>query len=205
MSINKKEGAAKRKRHPAPKTAIIDKVGHAGVYPMSGPTPAGDAPAVPYQDHGESELHIRRVVPERCRDIMTKDPAFCQAKDPVAIAGKLMQKHDIGVLPVVENLRTMKLAGIVTDRDLAMRVLAEGRDPHTTTIDEIMSHPVVTCSPDDDLDVALNLMERHQLKRIPAVDKFARVVGMISQADIARWIPDAAKIAEMVTCIAQPR
>lgn len=222
---HKTEGVKKRNPHPgvkagkpAVKTGMIDEVGHSGVYPMSGPHPPGDAPAVwpgswgqgkrgaaGYEDHGESELNITRVEPEKCRDIMTKDPAFCQAGDTVAVAGKLMQKHDIGVLPVVENILTGKLVGIVTDRDLAMRVLAAGRDPHTTTIQEIMSHPVVTCSPDDDYGVALNLMERHQLKRIPAVDRFDRVVGMISQADIALRIHDAAKIAEVISSIAQPR
>ena len=136
---------------------------------------------------------------------MTKDPAFRQTDDTVAIAGKLMQRHDIGVLPVVDNLRTGKLAGIVTDRDLAMRVLAAGREPHTTAVQDIMSHPVITCSPDDDIQVVLELMERHQLKRIPAIDNAGRVVGMISQADIALRIPDTAKIAEVVTSIAQPR
>lgn len=207
----------KRKTEGAKKRRLVDKVGHSGVYPMSGPHPPGDAPAVwpgtwgqgergaaGYEDHGESELIITRVVPEKCRDIMTKDPAFCQADDTVAIAGKLMQKHDIGALPVVENLHSMQLVGIVTDRDLAIRVLGEGRDPHKTAIREIMSHPVVTCSPDDDVEVVVKLMERHQLKRIPAVDKVGRVVGMTSQADIALRIPDALKVAEVITSIAQP-
>lgn len=194
-----------------------DEVGPSGVYPMSGPHPPGDAPVVwpgtwgqgnrgaaGYDDHGESELNITPVVPEKCRDIMTKDPAFCQAADVVPIAAKLMAEHNIGALPVVGNLHGRKLLGIVTDRDLAMKVLATGRDPKTTRILDVMSHPAVTCSPDDDYQKALDLMERHQVKRIPAIDNAGRVVGMISLADIALRIPDAKKVADVIQSIARP-
>lgn len=195
-----------------------DRVGPSGVHPMSGPGFAGEAPlvwpgswgqgkrgAAGYEDHGESELHASRVVPEKCRDIMTKDPAFCQASDTVVIAAKLMEKHDIGALPVVGSLPGQILAGIVTDRDLAIRVVAASLNPRTTTVHQVMSRPVVTCSPDDDYQVPLDLMERHQLKRIPAVDKAGRVVGMISQADVALRIPDQEKVAEVVHSLVQPR
>jgi CBS domain-containing protein len=195
-----------------------DRVGPSGVYPMSGPHPKGDAPVVwpgswgqgkrgpaGYEDHGESALISTRVVPEKCRDIMTKDPAFCQASDTAVIAAKLMKKHDVGALPVVGNLHTAKLAGIVTDRDLAMKVVTAGSDPRTILVQDIMTSKVVTCSPDDDYQIALNLMERHQVKRIPAVDNSGRVVGMISQADVALRVPEAAKIAEVVKSIAQPK
>ena len=129
---------------------------------MSGPHPAGDAPlvwpgawgqgkrgAAGYEDHGESELNLRRVKPAICRDIMTKDPVFCQASDTAIIAAELMKKHNIGALPVIGNLRGKKLVGIVTDRDLAMKIVAEAHDSQTITVDQIMSRPVVTCSPDD--------------------------------------------------------
>jgi len=219
MAIRKIEKEKKPKaRTPVTGVGKIDKVGKSGVYPMSGPHPPGDAPmiwpgswgqgkrgAAGYEDHGDSELTFKRVVPEKCRDIMTKDPAFCQANDTVAIAAKLMEKHNIGVLPVVANLHTVKLAGILTDRDLAMKMIADERDPHKTLVREVMSHPVVTCSPDDDYHVALDLMEKHQVKRIPAVDNSGRVVGMISQADIALRVADRAEIAELVTSIAEPR
>jgi len=194
-----------------------DRVGPSGVYPMSGPHPPGEAPAVwpgswgqgkrgasGYEDHGESELIMTRVVPEKCRDIMTKDPVFCQASDSAVIAAKLMKKHNIGVLPVVGNLHESKLVGVITDRDLAMRVVAAGLLPQTTTVNKIMSCPVVTCSPDDDYQQALDLMEQHQLKRIPAIDNSGRVVGMISLADVALRIPDQTKTAEVVKSVAQP-
>ncbi len=184
---------------------------------MSGPHPPGDAPMVwpgswgqgkrgasGYEDHGESELNIAPVMPEKCRDIMTKDPVFCQASDSASLAAKLMLKHNIGALPVVGSLPENKLVGILTDRDLAMKVVAPGRDPHQTTVYDIMSSPVITCSPDDDYQTALDLMEGHQIKRIPAVDRGGHVVGMISEADVALRIPDEKKIEELVRSVVQP-
>jgi len=184
---------------------------------MSGPHPPGDAPlvwpgawgqgkrgAAGYQDHGESELNVRQVTPEKCRDIMTKDPVFCQASDTVVIAAKLMKKHNIGALPVTGNLRGRKLVGIVTDRDLAMKVVAEPHDPNKVTVDQVMSHPVATCSPDDPYQKALELMQQRQVKRIPAVDKLGRVVGIISEADVALRVHDESKTAELVRSVCQP-
>jgi len=194
-----------------------DVVGASGVYPMSGPHPPGDARvvwpggwgqgkrgALGYEDHGESELDTRRVKPAKCRDIMTKDPVFCQASDTAVIAAKLMQKHNIGALPVVGNLRGKKLVGIITDRDLAIRIVAEARDPNAITVDQIMSRPVVTCSPDDRYQKALEVMERHQVKRVPAIDRSGQVVGMISEADVALRVADDKKTAEVVSSISQP-
>lgn len=203
--------------HPGGGAGRKDKVGPSGVYPMSGPHPPGDAPTVwpgawgqgkrgprGYEDHGESGLNLRPVKPEKCRDIMTKDPVFCQASDTVMIAAELMKRHNIGALPVIGNLRGRKLVGMITDRDLAMKVVAEAQDPHTITVEQIMSHPVVTCSPDDRYQKALDLMEEHQVKRIPAVDNSGRVVGMISEADVALRVHDDRKTAEVVSSICQP-
>lgn len=194
-----------------------DRVGPSGVYPMSGPHPPGDAPmvwpgswgqgkrgAAGYEDHGESELNLPRVTPEKCRDIMTKDPVFCQESDTVSIAAKLMLKHNIGALPVVGTLAERKLVGMVTDRDLAMKVVAPARDAEKTSVYDVMSRPVVTCSPDDDYQKALDLMEQHQIKRIVAVDRNEHVVGMISEADVALRIPDEKKIEELVRSVVQP-
>jgi CBS domain-containing protein len=164
----------------------------------------GKRGAAGYEDHGESELNMRRVTPEKCRDIMTKDPVFCKASDTALIAAKLMREHNIGALPVVGNLHGRKLVGIVTDRDLAMRVVVAARDSSTVTVDRIMSYPVVTCSPDDQYEKAVDLMERHRIKRVPVVDKLGRVVGMISEADVALRVADAQKTAELATCLCLP-
>ena len=192
-------------------------LGKSGVYPMSGPHPIGDAPIVTpaawgqgprgaagYEDHGESEINIANVQPEKCRDLMSKDPACCVATDNAARAAQVMKQFDIGVLPVVENQSDKRLLGMVTDRDLAMKILAENQDPGRVSVGNIMSTDVVSCSPDDNCEQALELMEQRQIRRIPAVDRSGRVVGIISQADIALRIHDAAKTAELVTEISRP-
>jgi len=217
MTIKRKAQTRMPRKPEASGAGRIDRVGPSGVYPMSGPHPPGDAPVVwpgswgqgkrgaaGYEDHGDSELTMTRVVPEKCRDIMTKDPVFCQESDTVAIAAKLMAKHNIGALPVVGILAEAKLVGIVTDRDLAIKVVAAARDPEKTPVYDVMSSPVITCSPDDDYQKALDAMEAHQVKRIPAVDRKGRVVGIISEADVALRIPDAAKIEELVRSVVQP-
>jgi CBS domain-containing protein len=214
---SKKNEAKRESGVPGGGAGRKDQVGHSGVYPMSGPHPEGEAPmvwpggwgqgklgAAGYQNHGESELHIRSVKPELCREIMTKDPVFCQESDTAAVVAKLMKAHNIGALPVVANLRERKLVGIVTDRDLVLRVIAEAYDPASTTVDRIMSSPVAACSPDDPYQKALDLMEQHQVKRIPAVDRRGHVVGMISEADVALRIGEAPKTAEVVSSICRP-
>lgn len=194
-----------------------DEVGRSGVYPMSGPHPKGDAPIVTpgswgqgkrgaagYEDHGESEMNISPVAPEKCRDIMTKDPVCCLATDTVSAAAELMRKHNVGILPVVLSHVNKTLAGMITDRDLAVRVVAEERDCHQLIVEQIMSRPVVICSPDDEYQKAIHLMERHQLRRIPQVGNSGRVVGIISQADIALRVHDEAKTAEVLTEVSRP-
>jgi len=192
-------------------------LGRSGVYPASGPHPPGDATVVTpgswgqgvrgaagYEDHGESELNIADVKPEKCRDLMTKDPVCCSPSETTIQAAERMRQQDIGVLPVVEDQQDKHLVGIVTDRDLAVQVLAEGRDPGNTTVDEIMSRNVVTCSPDDDCEEALRLMEKRRVRRIPAVDRTGRVVGIISQSDLALRMRDPIKTAELVSEVSRP-
>jgi len=106
---------------------------------------------------------------------------------------KVMAKEDVGPIPVVEGGR---LVGLVTDRDLVVRVLAEGKDPKTTKVGEIASRDLVTVSPDEDLDQALKLLAQHQVRRLPVVEG-DRVVGIVAQADVARLGKDA-KTGEVV-------
>jgi len=108
-------------------------------------------------------------------------------------AAKIMAQADVGPVPVVEGGR---LTGIVTDRDIAVRVVAEGRDPGSTTIGEIASTKLVTISPDDDLETAVKLLAENQVRRIPVVEG-DRLVGIVAQADIARLGSDA-KTGEVV-------
>lgn len=194
-----------------------DVVGRSGVYRVSGPLPAGDAPivgmaswgqgnrgAAGYEDHGESELVFQRVTPEKCRDIMTKDPVCCLADDTATYAGRLMKRHDVGMLPVVEGRKSKKLIGVVTDRDLVVKLVARELDPVTTPLERLMSKPPISCSPDDGFDRALELMEKHRIRRIPVVDDSGRVVGVISEADVALRVRDRQKTAEVVESVCQP-
>ena len=121
------------------------------------------------------------------RELMTERPTTCDASASVADAAKLMAREDVGPIPVVESDR---LVGLVTDRDIAVRVVAEGRDPKSTTVGEIASKDLATVTPDDDLEQALTLMAKRQVRRLPVVDG-DRVVGIVAQADVARRVEEA--------------
>jgi CBS domain-containing protein len=127
------------------------------------------------------------------KEVMTSEVKACDPETTVAEAAKVMAKEDVGPVPIVEEGR---LTGIVTDRDIVVRVVAEGRDPSSTTVGEIASRDVVTVSPDDDLDTALKHLAQNQVRRIPVVDG-GRLVGIVAQADIARLGSDA-KTGEVV-------
>jgi CBS domain-containing protein len=127
------------------------------------------------------------------KEVMTRDVRACEPNATVAEAAKVMAKEDVGPVPIVEDGR---LVGLVTDRDIVVRVVAEGRDPNTTTVKEIASTELVTVSPDDDLDEALNLLARRQVRRLPVVEGH-RLVGIVAQADIARLGKDK-KTGEVV-------
>jgi CBS domain-containing protein len=116
------------------------------------------------------------------KEVMTSDVRACEPNATAVEAAKLMAKQDVGPIPVVEEGR---LVGLVTDRDIVVRVVAEGRDPNITTVGEIASRDLVTVSPDEDLDEGLKLLAQHQVRRLPVVDG-DRLVGIVAQADIAR-------------------
>jgi len=140
---------------------------------------------------------------KKCNEVMTKDPVYCLPNDAVARAAQLMKKENIGPIPVIENERTKKLVGIVTDRDLALKVVADGRDPKVTKVEEVMTREVVTCRPEDDLQKALDVMSEHQLRRIPVVEDGNKLVGIIAQADVATRVNQPQKTAETVKGISQ--
>ena len=117
------------------------------------------------------------------RDAMTSNPCSIEADKSVAYAAKMMRDEDVGLAPIVEGER---LIGTVTDRDIAVRVVAEGRDPDSTKVREIASRDLVTIDPQQDLDEALRLMAQHQVRRLPVVEEDGRLVGVVAQADVAR-------------------
>ena len=140
---------------------------------------------------------------KKCNEVMTKNPVCCLPNDSVAKAAELMKSENIGSIPVIENKQSQKLVGIVTDRDLALKIVANGLDAKSTKVDAVMTHKVVTCRADDDLQKALDAMAEHQLRRIPVVGNDNKVVGIIAQADVATRVDQPEKTAEMVKEISQ--
>ena len=119
----------------------------------------------------------------RIAELMTKNPHSVTPTASVVEAAKIMRDDDVGLIPVVEG---QHLIGTVTDRDLTIRVVAEDRDPQATSVGEIASTELVTVDPQHDLDEALRLLARHQVRRLPVVQEDGRLVGIVSQADVAR-------------------
>ena len=140
----------------------------------------------------------------KCSEIMTKNPACCLPTDTAQRAAQLMKTENVGPIPVVSDEQTKKLVGIVTDRDLALNVVAEGRDPKSTKVNEVMTTGVTACRADDDLEKATAAMEEQQVRRIPIVDENDRIVGIIAQADVARLTERPEKTAEVVSEISKP-
>jgi CBS domain-containing protein len=145
----------------------------------------------------------RRILMKKCHEVMTKNPVCCLPDDTVAIAAQLMQRDNIGSIPIIEDEQNQKLAGIVTDRDLAIKVIAKGLDAKSTKVEAVMTRQVVTCRAEDDLQKALDAMAQHQLRRIPIVDNDNRIVGIIAQADVATRVNQPEKTAERVKEISQ--
>ena len=121
------------------------------------------------------------------QELMTRNPCSIDADKSVAYAAKMLRDEDVGLAPIVEGDR---LVGTVTDRDITIRVVAEGKDPESTKVKDIASINLVTVDPRQDLDEALKLMAKHQVRRLPVTEEGGRLVGLVAQADIARSAAD---------------
>ena len=122
----------------------------------------------------------------KANELMTQNPSCVTPETSAQEAASLMEREDVGSLPVVESRDSMRLVGIVTDRDLALRVLGRGESGNAK-ISSVMSSGNLACvRPEDNLDKVERLMSEQQVRRIPVVDDNNRVVGMIAQADLAR-------------------
>lgn len=141
---------------------------------------------------------------KKCNDVMTKNPVVCLPEDTATRAAQLMKSVDVGSIPVIDGQQTYKLIGIVTDRDLALRVVADNQTPDAVKVSEVMSDAVITCRTDDDIDMAVEAMSQNQLRRIPVLDAGQKLVGIIAQADVATRVNQANETAEMVKEISQP-
>ena len=140
---------------------------------------------------------------KKCEEVMTKNPVCCLPNDYVVKVAEMMKKTNIGSIPVIENEQSRKLVGIVTDRDLAMKIVAEGRDAKSTKVEAVMTKKVVTCRVDDDIQKALAAMSEHQLRRIPIIDNNNKILGIIAQADVAVRVNQPEKTAAVVKEISE--
>jgi CBS domain-containing protein len=145
----------------------------------------------------------KEILMKKCSDVMSENLVYSSPEDTVSHVAQLMKKEDIGPVLIVDNEDSKRLVGIVTDRDLALKVVAEGRDPQTTKVEEVMTRKVITCRADDDVENAMKAMAQYQLRRIPVVDKDDRLVGIISQADVATRVGEPERTAEVVREISE--
>lgn len=135
---------------------------------------------------------------KKSSDVMTKDLVYVLPDESVANVAQLMKKEDIGPILIVDNEENKTLVGIVTDRDLALKVVGEGRDPKNTKVEDVMTAKVVTSRAGDSVENAMKAMAQYQLRRIPVVDDHNHLVGIISQADVATRLDEPKKTAEVV-------
>jgi CBS domain-containing protein len=133
------------------------------------------------------------------QDVMTSDPVTVARSDSVVAAARLMESADVGSVPVVDGGTPV---GIVTDRDIAIRVVAQGKDPNSTTVEEIATNQPYYGSPDQPLDEALELMAYRKVRRVPVVEDGV-LVGMLAQADVVHEVKEK-KAAHVIDEISQP-
>jgi CBS domain-containing protein len=136
---------------------------------------------------------------ETIRDVMTGSPRTIDSAGSAVDAARLMRDEDVGLIPIVESDR---LVGTVTDRDIAVRLVAEGKSPESTRVADIASRELVTIDPDQDVDEAMRLMSKHQVRRLPVVEEDGKFVGIVAQADIAKHVA-AAQTGEVVEKISK--
>jgi CBS domain-containing protein len=118
-------------------------------------------------------------------DIMTKSPAVCNPETRLTDVARMMVEHDCGAIPVVRSQNDTSPIGIITDRDIVIRVVAEGRSPAEHTVRDAMSASVATVHGSDSLQTALKVMQDNQVRRVPVINEQGHVIGMLAQADVA--------------------
>jgi CBS domain-containing protein len=120
----------------------------------------------------------------RIKHIMTKDPSCCVPSDSAQRAATIMRHEHAGIVPVIDNEQSRRIVGVVTDRDLCMAVVAEGRDARTVPVEQCMTTTVVTASPNDSVERVTELMRENQIRRIPVVNEQGDLLGIVALADV---------------------
>jgi len=139
----------------------------------------------------------------RVKDVMTQHPVCCRTSDSAQSVARALRGEDVGCLPVIADGDSRRLVGIITDRDLCCNIIAEGLDPATTAIEIVMKRNPVSCRAEQSLDACEKLMQIHQVRRVPVLDRQGCCVGMVSQADLAS-VEQAEKVHRTVAEISKP-
>jgi len=137
------------------------------------------------------------------KEIMTENPACCTPDTPLQDVARMMVENDCGCIPVVESQETLKPVGVITDRDICCRTVAEGKNPLEMTAGDCMSSPVVTVTREASVDDCCATMEQNQVRRAPVVDERGACCGMVAQADVAKAVPSQ-ETAKLVQDVSQP-
>jgi len=140
----------------------------------------------------------------RVQEIMTKDPSCVTADATVREAAQVMGRENVGMVPVVERESNRRLVGVVTDRDIAIRCVAEGKDGSCRVSDVMSSSKLATCNENDEVDNVMQAMQTEKVRRIPIVDERGSLVGIVSQADVVRKAKDTHEAERTVEMISQP-
>lgn len=135
-------------------------------------------------------------------ELMTPNPACCTSDTKIEDAARMMVQHDCGEIPVVDARGT--LVGVVTDRDIVVRLIAQGQDVRTATVAACMTQPAISLSPDAQVSDAVEMMQEHQVRRLPVVDDKGKVCGIVSQADLARCAT-AEQTGDLVRDVSEPQ
>ncbi|MBZ5700174.1 MAG: CBS domain-containing protein [Acidobacteriia bacterium] len=133
------------------------------------------------------------------KDAMSRKVVFCAPSDTAQEGARIMKTHGVGALPVVSDLASARIEGIVTDRDLCCRIVAEAKLAETTKIADVMTRNPVTCAPENTLEDCESLMQKHQIRRVPVVDDKGRCVGIVAQTDIVAY----ASVAEIAKTLGE--
>lgn len=137
------------------------------------------------------------------QEIMTSEPQCCTPETGLREVGKMMSDCDCGAIPVVENMNSMRAVGVITDRDIVVRVIATGQDCQQARVEQAMTSSIVTARPDQDILEAEGTMKEHQVRRLVVADEDGRCVGILAQADIARHRSEM-ETGDVVEMISEP-
>ena len=140
----------------------------------------------------------------KIHDIMTKDPSCVTPDASVREAAQVMKAEDVGIVPVVEGQSGRRLVGVVTDRDIAIRCIADGKDGTCRVRDVMSTNDLATCREGDDVDNLMSAMRSEKVRRIPIVDERGSLVGIVSQADVVRKADDKHEAERTIQQISEP-